>query len=126
MASSFNKWYRLARRILGTIAALAYAHFIVDASIHFQDSGESTFGGAMMYALFAFFLLAYYFLWKNELISGVLLILWYGFLWILVMFVWHAAAMTIILGLPIFVLGLILTVRALIVKHSSTPAGKNN
>ncbi len=105
MKTQFDIVYRVVLKILVTMAAVGYIIFLIGESTSITD--ESTFSVAMMYVLFAVFALAYFFLWKNAFISGILLIAWYGLQWILVLWVWDDADMTIVLGMPIFVLGIL-------------------
>lgn len=105
----FKKPSRITLKIIATILAIFYAIiFIGEITPPFF---ESTFGVSMVYVLFCFFLLGYYFLWKNEKISGIILILWYGFLLLLAFFVWSNAGMVIVLGIPIPILGALLLIK---------------
>ena len=100
--------FRNILRILGTISAIFYILFLVAEGVPL--SKEATFADISVYLLFALFVLGYYFLWKNELVSGLLLIAWYGLQWILVFFVWVDGGMTLILGLPIGLIGIIVLI----------------
>ena len=104
--NSSNKVSSMILKILITVSAVFYTIIFIGEII--PPFYESVFGVAMVYVLFCFFLLGYYFLWKNEKISGIILILWYGFLLILAFFVWTNAGMVIILGIPIPILGALL------------------
>jgi hypothetical protein len=66
------------------------------------------FADISIYLLFLVFALGFFFLWKNELISGIILVIWHGIQWLLVFFVWPDGGMTLILGLPIGIYGILL------------------
>lgn len=95
-------------RILGTIALVFYLFFLIGEGIPLTN--QMSFAETSVYLLFALFVVGYYFLWKNELISGLVIITWYALEWILVFWVWIDGALTLILGLPIALLGLILLI----------------
>jgi len=83
----------------------------------------STFADVSVYLLFSVFLIGYVLLWKNELISGILLIVWYGLQWVLVFWVWIDGELTLIFGLPIGIIGVLLLLYGIRIKHlpSSKP-----
>ena len=109
MKTSFNKISLGLLRILTTLAAIIYAViFIGEITPPFYESG---FGVVIVYVLFAFFLLGYFYLWKNEKISGVILVIWYGLLWIAGVWIWTNAGMVLVLGIPILLLGALLLIR---------------
>ena len=101
----FDNLFRNILRILGTVSAILYILFLIDEGVPLYK--EATFADISVYLLFLVFVLGYYFLWKNELVSGLLLITWYGLQWILVFYVWVDGGMTLILGLPIGLIGII-------------------
>ena len=105
-------------RILVTIVAIFYLFVVIDEGT--PPFTEPLFGIIMVYALFLFFVLGYYYLWKNEKLSGILLIVWYGLLWILVFCVWENAALTIIMGIPIPILGILLLIYSYLKKLRKT------
>jgi len=59
---------------------------------------------------FLIFVVGYYFLRKNELVSGTILIIWHALQWLFVFYVWEHGEMTLILGLPIGVLGILVLI----------------
>ena len=95
-------------RILVTIAAILYIVFLVAEGVPLNN--EATFADISVYLLFAFFVVGYYFLWKNEIVSGLILIAWHAIQWILVFWVWVDGGMTLILGIPIGILGIIILI----------------
>ena len=119
MKTQFDIVYRIVLRILVTMAAVGYIIFLIGEST--SSAGEPVFDIVMMYVLFAVFALGYYFSWKNEFISGILLIAWHGLQWILVLRVWDDADMTIVLGIPIFVLGILSLIYGIRQKRFSSP-----
>ena len=96
--------YRIILLVLGTIAATCYILFLIAEGI--PPFKEVTFADISVYLLFAIFVLGYYFLWKNEIISGILLIAWHVFQWFLVLWIWLDGGITIILGIPLGIFGI--------------------
>ena len=96
--------YRIILLVLGTIAAACYILFLATEGV--PPFKEVTFADISVYLLFAVFVLGYYFLWKNEIISGILLIAWHVLQWFLVLWIWLDGGITIILGIPIAILGI--------------------
>ena len=87
------KVHRLILRILGSLAFIGYILFLIGEGI--QLFKEASFADVSVYLLFAVFLAGYLFLWKNELISGILFIAWHGLQWSLVLWVWVDGEMSI-------------------------------
>jgi len=100
--------FRNILRILGTIAAILYILFLIDEGVPLLK--EPSFADISVYLLFLVFVLGYYFLWKNELISGLILIAWHGLQWFLVYWVWIDGSMTLILGIPLGSFGVIVLI----------------
>ena len=100
--------FRTILRILGTIAAFLYVLFLIGEGVPLFK--EVSFADISVYLLFLVFVLGYYFLWKNELISGLILIAWHGLQWILVYKVWVDGGMTLILGIPLGLFGIIVLI----------------
>ena len=94
-------------RILGSITAILYILFLIDEGVPLFTE-KVTFAEISVYLLFLVFILGYYFLWKNELISGLILIAWHGLQWFLVYWVWVDGSMTLILGIPLGLFGIII------------------
>ena len=122
MKSSHNNAYRNVLRTLGSIAALGYILFLIGEGVpNFKDLN---FADISVYILFAVFVLGYIFLWKNELISGILLVAWYGFEWCLVLWVWVDGDMVIILGFPIFIIGILVLIYG--IRHKTPSIAVDN
>lgn len=113
----FANLFRNILRILGTVAAILYILFLIDEGVPLNKN--ATFADISVYLLFLLFALGYYFLWKNEIISGLILVSWHGMQWLLVYWIWVDGAMTLILGIPIGVFGLIVLIYGLKNKISS-------
>ena len=109
--------FRTILRILGTIAALLYVLFLIAESVPLFK--EVSFADISVYLLFLVFALGYYFLWKNELISGVILIAWHAIQWVLVFTVWVDGGLTLILGLPIGIFGIFVLIYGIRKRTSS-------
>lgn len=102
------KIYRTVLRILGSLALLGYILFFIGEGVSVLNF--SSFEYISVFLLFIVFLTGYFYLWKNELISGMIWILFYLLQWCLVLWVWYDGDLTIILSFPIFVLGILLLI----------------
>lgn len=112
-----NNIFRNVLRILGTVAALGYILFFIGEGVpHLK---EVTFADISVYLLFAVFVLGYYFLWKDEIISGLLFTAWHALQWCLVLWVWPDGEMTIILGIPLGIFGIVVLIYGIRRKVSS-------
>jgi len=109
--------YRLILRIIGSIAVIGYTLFLIGERVPLFNA--ITFADISVYLLFIVFLVGYIVLWKNELISGILLIGWHGLQWCLALWVWVDGGMTLIFGFPIAVLGIFLLIYGIRKKGSS-------
>jgi len=98
--------YRNALRVLGFAATLGYILFLI-SELTGGFSGTSV-ELVTMISLFVVFLAGLFFLWRNEVLVGIIWMGWYALLWILVLTVWNAAGMTVLIGLPVFILGVLL------------------
>jgi hypothetical protein len=100
-----NAIFRNILRGLGTMAFVLYVLFLIDEDVPLLEA--SSFADISVYLLFLIFVSGYYFLWKNELLSGIILMIWHGLQWLLVFWVWEHGEMTLILGLPIGIFGIL-------------------
>jgi hypothetical protein len=107
-----------------SIFGLLYLAFIIHSFIPAQEG--SPVSSAMTFEpfdleqicvklLFLVFLLGYFAAWKNEGVAGVIFLLWYAGMWCLELFVVaplrNNGGGGIVMGLPLFILGILLTVR---------------
>lgn len=104
-------------RILVTIAAVLYIIFLIFEGVPLLNGAG--FADISVYLLFILFAAGYYFLWKNELISGIILVVWHILQWILVFWVWVDGGLTLVLGLPIGIMGVIVLVYGIRKANSS-------
>ncbi|WP_242155923.1 hypothetical protein [Aestuariivivens sediminis] len=104
------KAFRNILRIVTSVAALFYFLIFVDEAFPPYDSDmrESNFGIVMVFVLFLWFSIGYYYLWKNEKLAGLILASWWIGLFLTAWLVWEYGNVTVILGFPIFILGLLL------------------
>jgi small-conductance mechanosensitive channel len=102
--------FRIVLRIIVTVAAVLYILIFIEEAFppYPEDMRESNLGIAMVFVLFLWFAIGYVYLWLNQKISGILLILWYLLLVLTASFIWKYGGMTIIIGWPIPVLGILL------------------
>ncbi len=100
--------FRNILRVLGVLAAAMYILFLICEQVPLFIT--RSFADMSVYLLFLVFVLGFFFLWKNELISGIILIIWHGIQWFLVFWVWPDGALTLFFGLPIGILGILLLV----------------
>ena len=108
------KTFRNVLRILVTLAAILYTMIFIDEAFPPYDPNmrESNFGIVMVFVLFIWFSLGYFYLWKNEKIAGMFLTSWWIGLFLTAWLVWIYGNVTVILGFPIFILGILLLVYA--------------
>jgi len=106
------KTYRNILRILITLAAIMYAVIFIDEAFPPYDPNmrESSFGIVMVFVLFIWFSIGYFYLWKNEKIAGLILTSWWIILFLTAWKVWVYGNVTVILGFPIFILGILLLI----------------
>ena len=100
--------FRNFLRILGTIAFLLYFLFLIFEGVPLFKA--TNFADISVYLLFLLFLIAYFFLWRNELLSGILVLAWYGLQWLLVYTIWEDGGMTLIIGFPIALMGVMIMI----------------
>lgn len=106
------KPFRNVLRILVSLAAILYALIFIDEAFppYAPDMRESDFGIAMAFVLFIWFSIGYFYLWKNEKKAGILLTTWWIGLFITAWLVWSYGNATVVLGFPIFILGILLLI----------------
>lgn len=93
--------------VLTTVYGLLYVAFIA-AEVHGMSGNEPL----VVRLLFALFLLGYAALWWNEAAGGVVFVLWWIGMWYLGFFVVeHDRGAGVVLGIPLFALGLLFIVR---------------
>lgn len=118
-----SKKARTVLRVLGIVAFALYILFLIGEGIP-MVSGAS-FAETSVYLLFLIFVLGFIFLWKNELVSGLILMIWHVIQWCLVIWVWPDGDMTLIMGLPIGILGLFLFIHGLSKRRSTVTGGQS-
>lgn len=105
MKKSSNS-FRLAYRILAVFGFIGYVLFLIDEKVSLIS--EPTFANISVYVLFVIFFIGFMLLWKNEVLAGIIWIVWHLLQWCLVSWVWEDADMTLIFGVPIALLGLLI------------------
>jgi hypothetical protein len=100
-----SEGYQLTLRILSVIALIVYIIFLIGEKAPLI--GEASFQGISVYLLFLVFLAGFIAIWRYELLSGILYIVWYGFEWCLGLWVWEDSQMVLAMGFPIFIVGLL-------------------
>ena len=111
------KIYRIIIRILGSLALVGYIQFLIEEGVPLLTSGVS-FADISVYILFTVFLAAYILLWKQELLSGILMIIWYGLLLLCVFEVWDNAALVAALAIPIPIIGIVVIIFGILKKRA--------
>lgn len=110
--------------VLGSVALLGYILFLMGENVALFK--YPSFADLSVYLLFVVFLAGYYFLWRNLLWAGLIWIVWHAIQWCLVMWVWPDGAMTLIIGFPIFLLGIVLLIFGLVDRtHKKRSRGMN-
>jgi hypothetical protein len=97
--------YQLIIRILTSLALIVYIIFLIGERAPLFR--EASFQDISVYLLFLVFLASFLTIWRYEVISGILLIAWYGFEWCLGLWVWDDPDMGLVLGFPIFITGIL-------------------
>lgn len=107
--------YSYILKVLMTISAIFY--FIIFIQEITPPYSDSLLVVSLIPYLFCIFLAGYYFTLKNDFFaSGLLVIIWYSLLWICALWVWTNAGMTLILGFPVFILGILLAIKGIFQK----------
>lgn len=106
-----TKVFQTTLRVLSIVALILYILFLFGERVPLGL--KATFAETSVYLLFLVFVLGFIVLWKNELIAGIILIVWYGIQWCLVLWVWVDGGMTVILGFPIAILGVLALIHGL-------------
>ena len=100
-----RKSKNITLKIVGIIGVILYLLFLIGEDVPLLKT--TSFADTSVYLLFAFFLLGIFFIWKNTIVSGIILILWHAIQWALVFWVWIDGAMTLIFGFPVAVFGIV-------------------
>lgn len=97
--------YQLIIRILTVLALIVYILSLIgERAPLFRGAA---FQDVSVYLLFIVFLAGFLTIWRFELISGILLVAWYGFEWCLGLWVWDDPDLALVTGFPIFIIGLL-------------------
>jgi len=97
--------FQIIIRILTSIALIVYIIFLIgNGTPLFKGDSFQDFS---VYLLFLVFLAGFLTVWRYELISGILLVAWYGFEWCLALWVWEDPDMVLAMGFPIFITGIL-------------------
>ncbi len=101
------------KTIFKVLATIILAFYLLIFITEIGNPEGTIFGYVMIYIMFLFYSLGYFFLWKNEKISGIIFVSWYLFLLALVVWVWIDGDMVAILGIPIPILGTIILIKSI-------------
>ena len=117
--------FRNILRIMATLAAILYTLIFIDEAFPPYDLNmrESNFGIFMVFVLFLWFAAGYYYVWKDEKKAGILLTTWWLGLFLTAWLVWYYGNVTVVLGFPIFILGLLFLLYA---NKKKTPDQKSS
>jgi len=97
--------FQIIIRILTVLAFIIYIISLIGEKAPLF--GGASFQDISVYLLFIVFLAGFLTIWRYELISGILLVVWYGFEWCLGLWVWEDPDMALVLGFLIFVTGVL-------------------
>jgi hypothetical protein len=97
--------YQLIIRILTVLAFIVYILSLIGEKAPLFRG--ASFQDVSVYLLFIVFLAGFLTIWRYELISGILLVAWYGFEWCLGLWVWNDPDMALVMGFSIFIIGLL-------------------
>ena len=97
--------------IILSIYGLLYLIFIIDNFIPHDNFNPYDLENIIVKLSFVFFLAGYFISWKNEWVAGIIFLLWWGVMWYLAIFVAeHDQGGGVVMGLPLFVLGILFIV----------------
>ncbi|MDX1544410.1 MAG: hypothetical protein R3214_10730 [Christiangramia sp.] len=96
--------YSLTLKIITSMAMVGYIIFLMLESAALYNESSALTG----YFLFSLFAVGYILLWKQKVIAGMVFLIWYTIQWYMVFLVWEKGLMTLLLGLPVAVLGLLI------------------
>lgn len=104
------KTFRDILRVLSTLAAIFYSMIFIDEAFPPYDPSmrESNVGILMVFILFILFSIGFYFVWKHERIAGILFTTWWIGVFLTAWLIWSYGNVTVILGFPIFIIGILL------------------
>ena len=97
--------YLLIIRILIVLALIVYIIALIGENAPLFK--EASFQDVSVYLLFIVFLAGFLTMWRYELISGILLVAWYGFEWCLGLWVWDDPDLALVMGVLIFIIGIL-------------------
>lgn len=103
--------------MLGSLALLGYILFLANEGIPLLTS-QATFADISAYILLAVFLAAFILLWKHELLSGILMLIWFGLVLFCIFNVWEDAALVGIVALPIAIIGIVVSIFGILKKRA--------
>jgi hypothetical protein len=92
---------------LTTIYGILYLIFVITSFFE----GPYDFERIIVYLAFIIFLVGYYYSWRNEMIAGIVFILWWGIMWYLGLFIAeHDRGAGVVMGVPLFIIGILFIV----------------
>ena len=108
------KIFQVILRVLATLATIVYAMIFIDEAFPPYDveMRESDFGIFMVFVLFTWYLIGYFFVWKNEWKAGLFFVSWWIGLFLTAWLIWLYGNVTVILGLPVLVIGFLFLIYA--------------
>jgi hypothetical protein len=105
---------KLKNKILQIITAVYFIFYFQGFALPFF-TGEMTFSNAESITTFLMFLLfsvGFIVSWFSNRFGGILLQAWYALIWLFAYTCWHDAGMVIFLGVPILIIGVLLSLKS--------------
>ena len=104
---------------LTTVYGILYFALVISSFFERPDDAGMT----IMYVAFLVFLVGYYYCWRNELVGGIVFVLWWGIMWYLGLFVAEQdRGAGVVMGVPLFILGVLFIVSWYRTNGRSIPA----
>lgn len=104
---SLSKGKKKRSKVLLTVTTLfgiLYLIFIIDYFI----SEPQNFESIIINLAFIIFLVGYYYSWRNDMIAGIIFIIWWGIMWYLGLFIAeHDRGAGVVMGVPLFIIGIL-------------------
>ena len=96
---------------LTTIYVVLYTLLLLSFLIFEYSYTKITFEGIIVSLAFIIFFLGYYYSWKNEMIAGIIFIIWWGIMCFIGLVVAERdRGVAVVMGFPMFIIGILLVI----------------
>lgn len=106
--SQFRRRSKLSKILLSLTTLYGTLYIILIISFYKDGFIGFNLEAILISLAFLVFLVGYYFCWKNELMAGIIFILWWGIMWYLGLFIAEQdKGAGVVMGAPLFILGIL-------------------